>query len=135
MRKNNLAVVVKEAVHNSARSVARQAVSACEDLKANDTLVLDVQGLSDVADYFIVTSGNSDRHVQGIANRVMLELAKLGIEPLSIEGLEDGQWVLIDYGDVLVQVFYEPQRDYYDLESLWMRAKRVDLGHHGMRAA
>jgi ribosome-associated protein len=65
--------------------------------------------------------------VQGITNRVIEELIKSGARPLSVEGYEDGQWVLVDCGDVVVHVFYEENRKFYDLESLWMRAKRVQV--------
>ena len=83
--------------------------------------------VSDFADYFIVASGRSDRQVQGITNRGIKELAKVGVRPLSVEGYEDGQWVLIDCGDVVAHVFYEPVRSEYDLESLWIRARKLDL--------
>ena len=108
-------------------TVAQHVVQACEDVKAKDIVVLDVASISDVADFFIVASGRSDRQVQGITNRVMEELLQLGIKPLSGGGYEDGQWVLIDCGDVVVHVFYEPVRELYDLESLWMRARRLEM--------
>ena len=111
---------------NEALSVAKRIVQACEDVKGQDVVVLDVASISDFADYFIVASGRSDRQVQGITNRIIEDLAKHHVRPLSVEGYEDGQWVLIDCGDVVVHVFYEPIREAYDLESLWMRARRLD---------
>jgi ribosome-associated protein len=108
-------------------TVAQHVVQACEDVKAKDIVVLDVASISDVTDFFIVASGRSDRQVQGITNRVMEELTLMGIKPLSVEGYEDGQWVLIDCGEVVVHVFYEPVRELYDLESLWMRARRLEM--------
>jgi ribosome-associated protein len=124
MRKN-LAVV--EAPKDESLAVSKQIVQACEEVKATEVVVLDVASVSDFADYFIVASGRSDRQVQGITNRVIEELAKLGVRPLSVEGYEDGQWVLIDCGDVVAHVFYEPVRSEYDLEGLWMRARKLDL--------
>jgi ribosome-associated protein len=123
--RNNLALVVKDDV-DSFKTV-KGVVSACEEVKGRDTLVLDVHSISDFADYFVVVSGRSDRQVQGITNRVVDELCRLGVKPLSVEGYEDGQWVLIDCGDVVVHVFYEPMREFYDIESLWMRAKKLQV--------
>jgi ribosome-associated protein len=124
MRKN-LAVV--GATKDESLAVSKRIVQACEDVKATEVVVLDVASVADFADYFIVASGRSDRQVQGITNRVIEELAKLGIRPLSVEGYQDGQWVLIDCGDVVAHVFYEPVRSTYDLESLWMRARKLDI--------
>jgi ribosome-associated protein len=123
MRKNLAMVGTKNA---EPLTVTQGVVQACEDVKATDIVVLDVGSISDVADFFIVASGRSDRQVQGITNRTIEELAKMGVRPLAVEGYEDGQWVLIDCGDIVIHVFYEPIRAQYDLESLWMRAKRLD---------
>ena len=123
--KNNLAVV--GATKDESLLLAKRIVEACEEVKGNEVVVLDVASVADFADYFIVASGRSDRQVQGITNRVIEELAKLGIRPISVEGYEEGQWVLIDCGDVVAHVFYEPVRSTYDIESLWMRARRLDL--------
>jgi ribosome-associated protein len=123
--KKNLAVVGSN--KEESLSVAKRIVQACEDVKGQQVTVLDVASISDFADYFIVSSGRSDRQVQGITNRIIEELAQLGIRPLSVEGYEDGHWVLIDCGDVVAHVFYEPIRDMYDLEGLWMRARRLDV--------
>lgn len=122
--KKNLAVL--EATQDESLSVAKRIVQACEDVKGLDVVVLDVASIADFADYFIVASGRSDRQVQGITNRVIEQLAQAGIRPISVEGYEDGQWVLIDCGDVVAHVFYEPVRGLYDLEGLWMRARRLD---------
>lgn len=123
--KTNLGVV--KASKYESLAVSKQIVQACEEVKATEVVVLDVASVSDFADYFIVASGRSDRQVQGITNRVIEELAKVGVRPLSVEGYEDGQWVLIDCGDVVAHVFYEPVRSEYDLEGLWMRARKLDL--------
>jgi len=126
--KNNLALVVKDDA--DALSVVKRVVQACEDVKGQDIVALDVQTVSDFADYFVVVSGRSDRQVQGITNRVTEELLSLGVKPLSVEGYEDSQWVLIDCGDVVVNVFYEPIRHFYDVESLWMRARKLEIATH-----
>lgn len=123
--KKNLAVV--GATRDESLSIAERIVKACEDVKGNEVVVLDVASLSDFADYFIIASGRSDRQVQGITNRVIEELTKLGVRPRSVEGYEDGQWVLIDCGDVVAHIFYEPVRSEYDLEGLWLRARKLDV--------
>ena len=123
--KDNLALVVKDEADSL--SIVKRVVSACEEVKGKEISVLDVHSLSDFADFFVIVSGRSDRQVQGITNRVIEELIKSGARPLSVEGYEDGQWVLVDCGDVVVHVFYEENRKFYDLESLWMRAKRVSV--------
>jgi ribosome-associated protein len=97
------------------------------DHKAQDLVLLDVRGISSFADYFLICSGRSSRQVQGIAERMEDALRDLGIRPLGVEGRREGHWVLMDYGDVIVHVFYGPIRDVYDLESLWSEAVRVDL--------
>jgi ribosome-associated protein len=121
--RDNLALVVKDDVDSLA--VIKRVVGACEEVKGRDLAVLDVRSISGFADYFVVVSGRSDRQVQGLTNRVVDELCRAGVKPLSVEGYEEGQWVLIDCGDVVVHVFYEPVREHYDIESLWMRAPRL----------
>ena len=121
--RDNLALVVKDDADSLA--TVKRIVRACEDVKGQETTILDVHSISDFADYFVVVSGRSDRQVQGITNRVIEELCRSGVKPLSVEGYEDGQWVLVDCGDIVVHIFYEPVRALYDIESLWMRAKRL----------
>ena len=94
--------------------------------KAEKLTVLDVRDLTSVADAFIICSGRSNRQVQAIAEHVRQELKKRHLKPLSMEGLQEGHWVLIDYGDVIIHVFYEPVRSFYDLEGLWVDAKRIE---------
>jgi len=100
---------------------------AALDRKAYDLVVLEVGRQSSIADYFIICSGRSDTQVQAIADGIREELGRDGVQPLAIEGLPRAQWVLLDYGDVVVHVFYQPIRAFYDLEGLWMRAPRVRL--------
>ena len=88
-------------------------------------IALDVRKLSSVADAFLLCSGRSNRQVQAIAEHTQSVLKKHHLKPLSIEGLKEGHWILIDYGHVIIHVFYEPVRSFYDLEGLWIDAKRI----------
>ncbi|MBW1739785.1 MAG: ribosome silencing factor [Deltaproteobacteria bacterium] len=100
-------------------------VDAVLAMKAFDVTVLDVRGLASFADAFIICSGRSHRQVSAIAEFIEHRLKKQGIKPLGVEGLREGHWVLMDYGDVVIHVFYEPIRTFYDLEGLWSDAKRI----------
>jgi ribosome-associated protein len=95
--------------------------------KAYDLVLIEVSEVTSIADYFIICSGRSDRQVQGIAQGLQENLGNLGISPLSIEGLTRGHWVLMDFSDVIVHIFYQPVREFYDLEGLWSHAPRVEL--------
>ena len=101
-------------------------VDAALGMKAMYPTVLDVHELSSVADYFIICSGRSNRQVKAIAEHINIELKKQDIRPLSKEGMDDGHWVLMDYGHVIIHIFYEPVRSFYDLEGLWIDAKRIE---------
>ncbi|MHC1725209.1 MAG: ribosome silencing factor [Syntrophobacteraceae bacterium] len=93
--------------------------------KGLDLVVLDVSRFSSFADYFIICSGKSSRQVQGISDNVETNLKAKGLRPLGVEGKSEGHWVLMDYGDVIIHVFYEPVRFFYDLESLWADAPHL----------
>ena len=95
--------------------------------KAYDMLILEVSALTSVADYFVICTGRSDIQVQAICRALEEALVKASIRPLAIEGFTHGQWVLIDCGDVVVHVFYEQMREFYNLEGLWMQAPRCQL--------
>jgi ribosome-associated protein len=97
-------------------------VNASLEKKATNLIVLKVKDLSSVADYFIICSGASDRQVQAIASSIQETLKKAGITPLGVEGENIGKWVLIDYGDFIVHIFYEPVREFYEIERLWTEA-------------
>lgn len=101
---------------------------AALDKKAEDLQILDVRAVSSFSDYFIICSGHSTRHVQGIVQAIEESLRPQKIYPKGIEGLGLGQWVLMDYNDVVIHVFYAPIREFYDLESLWSEAKIVEVG-------
>lgn len=98
---------------------AQRAARAAIDKKAIDLVVLDVQGLSSVADYFLVCSGRSTPHVKSISDAIREELKEEGSRPLHAEGQAESGWLLLDYGDVLMHVFLEDTRAYYALERLW----------------
>jgi ribosome-associated protein len=100
---------------------------AALDKKAIDLVVLDVGALTSITDYLIICTGRSDRQVQSIAQAIQDAVEQIGARPLSVEGLRRGQWVLLDFADVVVHVFYEPVREFYDLERLWEHAPRVQL--------
>lgn len=95
--------------------------------KAYDLVLMEVGEFTSLADYFLICTGRSDTQVQAIAQSVDENLGRLGMRPLSIEGYSTGQWVVMDYGDIIVHIFFEPVREFYDLERLWARAPRVAL--------
>jgi ribosome-associated protein len=101
-------------------------IQAALGKKAIDLVVLDLRKLSSIADVFIICSGRSNRQVAAIAEHIQVDLKKHGITPLSVEGKKQGHWVLLDYGHVIIHVFYEPVRGFYDLEGLWIDAERID---------
>ena len=95
-------------------------VGALEDLKAVNTVSLDVASMTDVMDVLIIASGTSNRHVKSLADNVCMEAKKQGMRPLGVEGEDAGDWVLVDFGDVVVHVMLPATRDFYDLERLWV---------------
>jgi ribosome-associated protein len=92
--------------------------------KAKEVVALDLSGLTDIADSFVIASGASERHVRTISDGVEQGMKEKEIRPMAIEGYDEGRWVIMDYGDVIVHVFLEELRELYDLESLWIEAKR-----------
>ena len=97
------------------------------DKKAYDLVILEVHPLTTIADYFLICTGRSDTQVQSICRAIEENLDKQGISPLAVEGYTHGQWVLMDYGDVIVHIFYQPVRLFYDLERLWFQAQHCEL--------
>jgi len=93
--------------------------------KALNVVALDVAEMTSYADVFIFCSGRSNRQVIAIAEHIKTDLKKHKIKPINIEGTKDGHWVLLDYGHVIIHVFYEPIREFYDLEGLWVDAQRI----------
>lgn len=95
------------------------AVEALEDLKGQDIVALDVSELSDVMETLVICTGTSNRQVKSLADNVVDELKKVGERPIGVEGTEQGEWVLVDYGDLVVHVMLADVRSFYDLEKLW----------------
>jgi ribosome-associated protein len=95
--------------------------------KGGKVTVLELTGLTDIADYFVIADGTSERQVRTIAETIELEMKGQGFRPVAVEGMDEGRWVIIDYGDVVAHVFLEPLRELYDLESLWIEAKRFGI--------
>ena len=102
--------------------------NALEDAKTQNIAVLDVRKISDFTDYMVIATGTSNRHVQSSADKVVETLRGHGVRRVGIEGKQLGDWVLIDFGDVVVHVMREQTRDFYNLEKLWSDAKRVEPG-------
>jgi ribosome-associated protein len=109
------------------RTRALRGVNAALEKKAKDLVILNVKEISDFADYFIICSGTSDRQVRAIAAAIQENLKTANILPLGIEGEAAGQWVLMDYDDVIIHIFLDPIRNFYDLERLWSEAPRMDV--------
>ncbi len=102
--------------------------SIAADGKGEDIVVLDVRTISSFTDYFVIFSGRSTRHVQALAESLENELRSKRISTNRAEGLSEGKWVLLDFDDVVVHIFYHDQRDFYDLEGLWHDAPRLEIG-------
>lgn len=107
---------------------------AISQKKGQDLIILDVHSLASFTDYFIIVSGRSIRQVQALADHVEEALRAEKIRPLGVEGTREGAWVLMDYGDVIVHLFYSPAREFYNLEGLWEEARKVPLNPEGEAA-
>ena len=103
------------------------AARAAAEKKATDTVVLDLREIASFTEYFVICTGGSTRQVQAISNSVEEELRKAGRRPSHIEGYSSAEWILLDYGDLIVHVFSAASRRFYDLERLWRDGKRADL--------
>jgi ribosome-associated protein len=95
--------------------------------KGLEPVVLEVSKICSFADYFIVCSGGSRRHVQALAQHLEEALAHVGVKPLGVEGLQEGQWVLLDYNALVIHIFFQPLREFYNLEDLWSEAFRTEI--------
>ena len=104
------------------------AVEAISDLKGNRVVVLDLRGLNDATDFFVIASGTSDAHVRGIAQSVLEHLHQRGHRAHHIEGLSSGRWVLLDFVDFVVHLFHPETRSFYQLERLWSDAPELLTG-------
>jgi ribosome-associated protein len=95
--------------------------------KAIDPVMVHVEHLTSISDYFLIASGNSSRQVQAISRHLQKRMRDEGFRTYGVEGEQEGHWILMDYGDVIVHLFYQPYREFYDLEGLWVEAPRVSL--------
>ncbi len=109
------------------RTLALQCAGLAEQKKASHIVVLDVRGIFSLAGYFVICSAESDRQTRAIASHIEDTMGRGGIEPLGVEGMTEGRWVLMDYDEVIVHVFQEEVRSFYDLEGLWGEAPRIGL--------
>ena len=113
---------------NDLKKQVSEAISACQEKKADEITVLELeQGSGAFTDYFVVCSGTNPRQIQAISDEVELRLKRAGLYPNNIEGYKEAEWVLLDYFDFVVHVFSESARKYYDLERLWKSAKKLEL--------
>jgi len=111
-----------------AKEIALSAVEYALDKKGMDLRLLDVRELSSLTDYLLLISGRSDRQVQAIAENIRTEFKHHhSLQPLAIEGMNQGRWILLDYGEIMVHVFQPTVREFYDLEGLWSEAPEVEL--------
>ncbi len=108
-------------------------INAALARKAGRPVVMNVRELSSFADYFLICSGASDRQVKALCSHLQETLKKTGMIPLGVEGEKHGRWVLMDYDDVVVHIFLEPLREFYDLERLWSDAPRMSIPEEASR--
>lgn len=109
------------------RDLAIQAAKAALEKKALDVIILDLTGLTVIADYFVICSGESTTQVKAIAEFIEQEFANKRVKPLGVEGAAHSHWILLDYADVIIHVFEKETRAYYNLEKLWMDAKIIEI--------
>jgi ribosome-associated protein len=115
-------------------ALAQRAAAICLEYKANDVVLLDLRGVSDMTDFFIVGSGTSDTHVRAVGEHVVEEMKKLGARAHHVEGLAQGRWVLLDFVDFVVHLFHPTLREFYQLERLWSDAQIVPIAAQGVGA-
>lgn len=114
-----------EGVLLDSAQIARVAADTASDKKASDVMILDIQDVTTIADYFVICSGNNPRQIDAIADAVEEELHKQGARLLHREGDSETGWILLDFGDVIVHIFGSKEREYYRLERVWNGAKTV----------
>jgi len=107
------------------RQLALLAAEVCDEKKAKEIIVLDVRKITTISDYFIVCSTTNERQARAIAEGMRMRMKELGRREMGVEGIEDARWVLQDFGDIVLHIFHESQREFYDIEGLWADAKQV----------
>ena len=121
----SLLVLLMEDRHLEPAELAKIIVDAAADKKASDIVMLDIRELSVIADYFVIGTGSNPRQIQAIASAIDDRLAELGVHERGREGNADSGWLLLDYGDVIVHIFGQMEREFYRLERLWSEAPTV----------
>lgn len=119
--------IKKSYAEKSSLEVATTIGRVAQEAKAEDLIILDVKESSGFTDYFVIMSGRSTRHVQGLASIIDNEMSSKRMKISNTEGIDDGQWVLLDYNDVIVHIFYTEAREFYNLEGLWHDAPRIEV--------
>ena len=114
-------------MNKSSLAIAKMAAAAAEDKKANNTVILKLSKLTLIADYFVITSGDSEPQLKAISNSVMRKLKENKTRLLHYEGKPETGWILLDYSDVIVHIFSKEKREFYDLEYIWQEANKVRL--------
>lgn len=110
----------------TSKEAAKIAVDAMEEKKAEDIRIIEISGITTIADYFIIASGSNINQVHAVSDRIEELLAQNGIRPRQIEGYENANWVLMDYGDVIVHIFDKENRLFYNLERIWRDGKQIE---------
>jgi len=108
-------------------NIAKIAAAAAEEKKAKDTVILNIGKLTLIADYFVITTGDSEPQLKAINNFIMKKLKENEVKLLHCEGKPETGWILLDYGDIVVHIFSQEKREFYDLEYIWQEAKRIRL--------
>ncbi|MGB3225977.1 MAG: ribosome silencing factor [Desulforhopalus sp.] len=119
--------IKKEYQEKTGLELAHVCAQAALDTKAEELVIIDVRGLTTFTDYFLIMNGKSTRHVQALAETIEAKLRSKRVKASSAEGLREGMWVLLDFDDVVVHIFYHEQRKFYDLEGLWSEGKRIEI--------
>ena len=112
---------------NKSKEMTELAIAALEDKKGNDIRVIDIRNVSIIADYFIIASGSNKNQVQTLADNAEKALRQAGYEPRQLEGYGTASWILMDFNDIIIHVFSEEDRLFYDLERIWRDGKTLDL--------
>jgi ribosome-associated protein len=120
-----ISVITRGGAQLEPNELARKIVEIASDRKAEEIVMLDISKVSIIADYFVICNGTSDRQVRAIAKEIDEQLGEAGVNPISVEGMNDARWVLMDYGTVLVHIFDPATREFYRLEQLWVGAQPV----------
>lgn len=110
----------------TSKEMAKAAIAGLEEKKGNDVRIIDISNVSVVADYFIIASGQNRNQVQAMADEVEEQLEKIGVSPRQIEGYQTANWILMDFNDVIVHIFNEEDRLFYNLEKIWLDGKVID---------